>query len=68
MSRTHELERATAIVDYLQSGKEARRPIDIAHGMQALECSVCELLVGALKRIDKNGRVYLDRGLHYRVL
>ena len=64
------MERAIAIVDYLQSGKEAKRPIDIALGMQAPKSSVYELVgilisVGVLERVDKDGRVYLGRKLHY---
>lgn len=69
-SRARGLERAIAIVDFLHASKKPQRPIDIALGMQAPKSSVYELVgilvsVGVLERVDKDGRVYLGRKLHY---
>lgn len=69
-SRERGLERAVAIVDFLHTCKEPKRPIDIALGMDAPKSSIYELTgilisVGVLERVDSEGRVYLGRKLHY---
>ncbi|PHR86970.1 MAG: IclR family transcriptional regulator [Blastopirellula sp.] len=69
-SRARGLERAFAIIDYLYSGKEPKRPIEIAVGMKAPKSSIYELVglltnVGVLERVDAEGRVFLGRKLHY---
>lgn len=69
-SRARGLERAFSIIDYLYSTKEPQRPIDIAIGMNAPKSSVYELIglltaAGILERVDKQGRVFLGRKLHF---
>lgn len=69
-SRARGLERAFAIIQYLHLGKEPKRPIEIAVGMDAPKSSVYELVgiltsLGVLERTDNEGRVFLGRKLHY---
>ncbi len=69
-SRARGLERAFAIIHYLHLGKEPKRPIEIAVGMEAPKSSVYELVgiltsLGVLERTDTEGRVFLGRKLHH---
>ncbi len=69
-SRARGLERAFDIIQYLHEGKEPKRPIEIAVGMEAPKSSVYELVgiltgLGVLERTDAEGRVFLGRKLHY---
>jgi len=69
-SRERGLERAFSIIDFLNSGKEPKRPIEIAVGMNAPKSSIYELVgiltgLGVLERTDNEGRVFLGRKLHY---
>lgn len=69
-SRERGLNRVFSILEFLRVQKTPMRPNDIAIGLGAPKSTIYELIgiligEGVLEHVDKEGRVYLGRRLHF---
>lgn len=69
-SRERGLNRAFSILEFLRVQKTPMRPNDIAVGLSAPKSTIYDLIgilvqEGVLEHVDKEGRVYLGRRLHF---